>query len=217
MRSRVVPSVSHSFAKTRHPRGWPVVEEPHFQREDTCGEDCVLYLQSERRKLQNSRSKYELCQKSLVRSRRPSVTEEVMVSGLIVGNSYVRHGNNCVMKSKRKGKTVDIFEMYEKLCLLTIFERHTYMTVLLTRSLLLQSDKLQCIVEIMRPEQERNRRLNLLILPAASGFYQDSYQLRAAKIWNKLPQSIHKLGIDSFKNKLNEWIIRQRHSETVSH
>ena len=106
--------------------------------------------------------------------------------------------------------------MYEKLCLLTIFERHTYMTVLLTRSLLLQTYKLQCITEIMRPEAERTRRLNLLILPAASGFYQDSYQYRAAKIWNKLPPSIHKLGTDSFKYKLNEWIIRQRHSDTVT-
>ena len=133
------------------------------------------------------------------------------------GYSYTLHGNNCVMRSKRKAKTVDFFEMYEKLCLLSIFERHTYMTVLLTRSLLLHTEKLQCITEIMRPEHERTRRLNLLILPAASGFYQDSYQFRAAKIWNKLPQSIHKLGIDSFKNKLNEWIIRQRHSETVSH
>ena len=133
------------------------------------------------------------------------------------GYSYNFKCNNFMMMNVRQHSTVDIYELYEKLCLLTVFERHTYMTVLLTRSLLSLTDKLECISEIMRPQtSERTMRLNFLNLPVGSGFYQNSYQFRAAKIWNKLPPLIHKLGTGSFKYKLNEWIITQRNNSSVS-
>ena len=72
------------------------------------------------------------------------------------------------------------------------------------------------MTEIMRPQSDRTMRLNLLILPAGSGFFQNSFQFRAAEIWNMLPPTVHKLGTESFKYKLNEWIIKQRDNPSVT-
>ena len=59
----------------------------------------------------------------------------------IQGYSFNFRYNNVVMRDARKHAEIDIDELYERLCLLTIFERYTYMTVLFTRSLLPHEDK----------------------------------------------------------------------------
>ena len=60
------------------------------------------------------------------------------------------------------------------------------------RTLLSQPEKLDCIIEIIKPEGSRATRLsnNLIVLPGNYAFFTGCFQYRITKMWNSLPNCI---------------------------
>ena len=135
----------------------------------------------------------------------------------VKGYSFNCRRNDNILRANKKKKFDDYYKLYEKLSCLTVFERHTYVTVLFTRSLLDHQDILDCFNRVLRPasQSQRSFRSNVLRVPSGSSFINDSFLFRAAKLWNMLPNKVKSLGNASFKFELNRWLVENRNSPSV--
>ena len=99
--------------------------------------------------------------------------------------------------------------LYEMFSLFTVHERIMYITLSMTRTLLKQADKLDCLLEVWNVNQ-RSYKKRLKVL-CKSSFFQSSFQYRAVKLWNSVPICIHdKESLIDFQYALGEWILAKR-------